>query len=67
MCQLDMKATLNEEVCDLNRRLLDEVKQRKSIEHELAKLKRSELESDNNFEVKYPMHFMLYFIVIFIL
>ncbi|XP_021612668.1 kinesin-like protein KIN-UC isoform X2 [Manihot esculenta] len=46
------KATLNEEVCDLNRRLLDEVKQRKSIEHELAKLKRSELESDNNFEDK---------------
>uniref|UniRef100_A0A2C9VY08 Kinesin-like protein n=1 Tax=Manihot esculenta TaxID=3983 RepID=A0A2C9VY08_MANES len=47
-----IQATLNEEVCDLNRRLLDEVKQRKSIEHELAKLKRSELESDNNFEDK---------------
>ncbi|XP_057991778.1 kinesin-like protein KIN-UC isoform X2 [Hevea brasiliensis] len=49
---LHEKATLNEEVSDLKRRLSVEIKQRKSIEHELAKLKTSEPESDNKFEDK---------------
>ncbi|XP_012078450.1 kinesin-like protein KIN-UC isoform X4 [Jatropha curcas] len=49
---LQEKATLSEELCDLKRRLLAEEKQRKSMEHELTKLKKSSHENDNNFEDK---------------
>ncbi|XP_015581131.1 kinesin-like protein KIN-UC isoform X5 [Ricinus communis] len=49
---LQEKTTLIEELCDLKRRLLVEEKQRKSLEHELAKLKKSAPESDSAFEDK---------------
>ncbi|XP_050210696.1 kinesin-like protein KIN-UC isoform X2 [Mercurialis annua] len=49
---LQEKATANEELHDLKRRLIVEEKQRKSLEHELTKLKKSVPENDNDFEDK---------------
>ncbi|CAK7325416.1 unnamed protein product [Dovyalis caffra] len=48
------KATLSEEIHDLKQALVAEEKQRKSVEHELAKLKKSAPESDKDFEDKKP-------------
>ncbi|KAJ6892465.1 kinesin-like protein KIN-UC isoform X2 [Populus alba x Populus x berolinensis] len=48
------KATLSEELHDMKQALAAEEKQRKSIEHELDKLKKSAPESDKDFEDKKP-------------
>ncbi|XP_065870855.1 kinesin-like protein KIN-UC isoform X2 [Euphorbia lathyris] len=49
---LQEKEILKGELSDLQRRLLVEEMQRKSIEHELNKLKKSAVENDNDFEDK---------------
>lgn len=51
-----VKAILSEELHDMKQALAAEEKQRKSIEHELDKLKKSAPESDKDFEVDYIMH-----------
>ncbi|KAL9351461.1 hypothetical protein Peur_054141 [Populus x canadensis] len=48
------KAILSEELHDMKQALAAEEKQRKSIEHELDKLKKSAPESDKDFEDKKP-------------
>jgi hypothetical protein len=64
-----VKAILSEELHDMKQALAAEEKQRKSIEHELDKLKKSAPESDKDFEVDYIMHSFItsYFYFHFIL
>ena len=53
-----MKAIQSEELHDIKQALAAEEKQRKSIEHELDKLK-SAPESDKDFEVDYIIHSLI--------
>lgn len=48
-----MKETISEEIQATRQRLLVEEKQRKAIEYELVKLKKTAPENDEDFEVNY--------------
>ncbi|CAN0825760.1 Kinesin-like protein KIN-UC [Linum grandiflorum] len=50
-----LKARLDEELSEVKQRLAMEEKQRKSVEHELAKIKKSAPEIDNGYEDKTSM------------
>ncbi|CAN1238294.1 Kinesin-like protein KIN-UC [Linum grandiflorum] len=52
---LQEKARLDEELSEVKQRLAMEEKQRKSVEHELAKIKKSAPEIDNGYEDKTSM------------